>query len=130
MSKKPAITVSELDLERLEKLLASQPNDKLEDELDRAKVVKPEKMPANVVSMNSTVQFRLSDSNEVFRKTLVYPKDAKTPDSISILAPIGSALLGLRIGDTMSWPAPDGKTLQVIIEDILYQPESAGQLHR
>lgn len=130
MSKKPAITVSELDIERLEKLLASQPNDKLANELDRAKAVRPEKMPGNVVSMNSTVQFRLSDSDDVFRKTLVYPKDAQKPDNISILAPVGSALLGLKIGDTMSWPAPDGKTLQVIIEDILYQPESAGQLHR
>lgn len=130
MNKKPAITVSELDVERLEKLLARHPNKALENELDRAKVCKPEKMPANVVSMNSTVQFRLTGSDDIFCKTLVYPKDTQQADSISVLAPVGSALLGLKIGDTMAWPAPGGKTLEVVIEAIRYQPESAGDLYR
>ncbi|MGL5992303.1 MAG: GreA/GreB family elongation factor, partial [Aeromonas sobria] len=63
--------------------------------------------------------------------TLVYPRDAKGDESnISILAPVGSALLGLKVGDGIAWPGPAGRTIEVEILEVVYQPERAGELHR
>lgn len=130
-SKKPAITLSSLDVDRLEALLEDNPNPALEAEIERAKIVKPEKIPATVVTMNSTVRFRIEQTGEVFERTLVYPKDMNDPEQkISVWAPIGSALLGLSVGDTMPWPGAKGGASDVVIEAITYQPENAGELHR
>jgi len=137
MNSKPKITVSTLDLDRLDALLAATPDRvfpgkaALQAELDRAEVLEPEQMPPDVVTMNSTVRFALQGSNEVFSQTLVYPKDADgSAERISILAPVGGALLGMRVGDTIEWPGPSRKPLAVRIVEIVYQPERAGQLHR
>lgn len=133
MSSKPEIIVSELDLERLERLLEKTdfPGKRdLEAELERAVVVKPQEMPADVVSMNSVVRFREQPGDAEFLLTLVYPKDAGQDGTISILAPVGSALLGLKTGAEIEWPSPMGKTLRVRIEEIIYQPERAGEFHR
>lgn len=137
MSDKPPITVSETDLERLERLLASLEGaevpglTELQGELDRAEVVSSRKMPPTVVTMNSTVRFREVASSKEFQLTLVYPKDVKQDGTtISILAPVGSALLGLSEGSEIQWPKPGGGTLQVRIEEVLYQPERAGEYHR
>jgi len=137
MNSKPNIVVSSLDLDRLEDLLATLPERDfpgkaaLQAELDRADVLEPGEMPPDVVTMNSTVRFALQDSGESFDQTLVYPKDADgSPGRISILAPVGSALLGLKAGDRIDWPGPGGKPLTVRIFDIVYQPERAGELHR
>lgn len=134
---KPRIILSELDLSRLERLLEALPakafpgKSELEDELDRAEVVSPKDIPPTVVTMNSTVRFRVLDSNETFELTLVYPKDVDaTGGTISIFAPVGSALLGLSTGDEIEWPNPKGKTTRVHIDEIVYQPERAGELHR
>ncbi|WP_410473451.1 nucleoside diphosphate kinase regulator [Guyparkeria sp. TX1] len=134
---KPRIVITELDLERLEKLLDQTPADTfpgkadLARELDRADVVDPHAIPPNTVTMNSTVRFRVMSSDEEFRLTLVYPKNvAEDGSTISILAPIGSALIGLSEGDEMEWPRPGGGTLQVRIEEVVYQPERAGEYHR
>ena len=137
MSAKPNIIISTLDAERLEKLLAGTSanafpgKDALEAELARAEVVEPRKMPPNVVTMNSTVRFRVANSAEGFTLTLVYPKDMDASGSkISILAPVGSALLGLAQGDEIEWPKPGGGLLKVRIEEVTYQPERAGEYHR
>ena len=112
MSKKPDITISSLDAERLELLLEALKPDatgraELEAELARASVVEPQQMPANVVTMNSTVKFVMQSSGEAFEMTLVYPKDADSSGkTVSILAPVGSALLGLTQGDEIEWPNP------------------------
>lgn len=133
---KPDIVISEIDLSRIEKLLANMPKTNairiaLEEELDRADIVSPEEMPANVVTMNSTVTFSLNDAGEAFTFTLVYPQDMQeNGQTISILAPAGSAMLGLKVGDKISWPSADGKPLMVSVADISYQPERAGDLHR
>ncbi|MBE0482339.1 MAG: nucleoside diphosphate kinase regulator [Bacterioplanes sp.] len=134
---KPRIILSELDLTRLERLLEALPAQAfpgkrdLEDELDRAEVVAPKDIPPTVVTMNSTVRFRVLDSNETFELTLVYPKDVDTSGgTISIFAPVGSALLGLSKGDEIEWPNPKGNITRVHIDDIVYQPERAGELHR
>lgn len=134
---KPRIIVSSLDLERLEALLRSLPHhafpgsDDLEAELARAEIVDPKEMPSTVVTMNSTVRFKVESSSKEFHLTLVYPKDADAGGStISILAPVGSALLGLSIGDEIEWPKPGGGSLRVRIEEITYQPERSGEYRR
>ncbi|GHA28583.1 nucleoside diphosphate kinase regulator [Oceanisphaera arctica] len=131
MAKLPPITVSTLDLARLEALLEKQPDSdtvrRLEDELDRANVVAPTEVPDNIVTMNSTITFTMASSKETFTKTLCYPRDMDgAKEKISVLAPIGAALIGLAIGQSIQWPGPNGKTLQVTITAIDYQPERAG----
>jgi regulator of nucleoside diphosphate kinase len=137
VSDKPKIIVSSLDLERLQTLLDALPatafpgKTDLQAELDRAEIVEPEEMPPSVVTMNSTVRFAIDPSGEEFCLTLVYPKDVTTgEDRISVLAPVGSALLGLAVGDHIDWPRPGGGVMQVRIVDVVYQPERAGERHR
>ncbi|MCC7326433.1 MAG: nucleoside diphosphate kinase regulator, partial [Burkholderiales bacterium] len=132
---KPRIVISSLDLERLEALLRSLPHnafpgrDDLEAELARADIVDPEDVPPTVVTMNSTVRFRVESTSKEFHLTLVYPKDTDAGGgTISILAPVGSALLGLSIGDEIEWPKPGGGVQRVRIEEITYQPERSGEL--
>ncbi len=136
MSKKPPITVSSLDLERLETLIESTPDTAfpgkaaLLDELGRATVLEPEQMPPDVVTMNSTVRFSVADSGKEFELTLVYPRDAGGEGRISVLAPVGSALLGLSVGAALDWTLPDGQNTTVRVSAITYQPERAGEHHR
>jgi regulator of nucleoside diphosphate kinase len=81
--------------------------------------------------MNSTVTFRVESSDREFSLTLVYPNDADdSTRKISILAPVGSALLGLREGDTISWPKPGGGLLLVRILNVVFQPERSGEFLR
>lgn len=122
MSDLPPITVSELDIDRLEGLLDKKPYrddpayNSLRNELARAIVVKPEAMPADVVRMNSTVSFEVEESGKQFQLTLCYPHEIKgQPDTISIFAPIGSALLGLSVGQQIDWTLPDTKHRHVRI---------------
>ncbi|MFC3533197.1 nucleoside diphosphate kinase regulator [Vogesella facilis] len=131
----PSIIVSSLDYERLSALLAgeaghSEVGRALEDELDRADIVEPADMPADVVTMNSRVRFHLGNGN-IRELTLVYPRDADgSADRISILAPVGCSLLGMAVGQSMDWPLPDGSHIVVTIDGISYQPEAAGEPHR
>jgi len=136
VSELPGITLSSLDVSRLEALLAGLSNpgaesDALQDELDRANVVEPHEVPPTVVTMNSTVRFAVEQTGEEFEMTLCYPRDVNgQPGRVSVLAPIGSALLGLSVGQEIDWPVPGGKIRHVRIVDVTYQPERAGDLHR
>lgn len=137
MSIKPSITVSSLDVERIDRLLDALPpgtcaqEGLLRDELARARVLAPADMPADVVTMNSRVCFRVAPGEQTREMTLVYPRDADgSADRVSVLAPVGAALLGLSVGDRIEWPAPGGGTLDVCITGLAYQPEKAGDLHR
>jgi regulator of nucleoside diphosphate kinase len=122
-------------MERLRKLLQdaqyttyrkSEYLEKLEEELERAQVVKPEKVPADVVTMNSRVRLVDLESREEMTLTLVLPQDADIDQNkISVLAPIGTAMLGYQLGDTFEWEVPDG-VRKLRVEDILYQPEASG----
>jgi regulator of nucleoside diphosphate kinase len=134
---KPKIVISSLDTVRLEKLMESLPDhafpgrDALEAELARAEIVDPKDIPPTVVTMNSTVRFKIESSSEEFNLTLVYPKDTDASGgTISILAPVGSALLGLSKGDEIEWPNPGGAMLRVRIEEVTYQPERSGEYLR
>ena len=125
----PAITVSRLDVARLEALLATahgEVADGLEEELLRATVVAPEAMPADVVTMNSRIRCREQARGRDMSLTLVYPEDSG-PQKVSVLAPVGAALLGLSVGQSIDWPAPNGKTLKLEILAIEYQPEASGE---
>jgi regulator of nucleoside diphosphate kinase len=136
MSRKPAITVSRLDLERIEALLDRMPpaqaaaHAALREELDRATVLEPTEMPRNVVTMNSTVSFTDEEGAAPLQMTLVYPNAAGKHGTVSILAPVGSALLGLAKGKHIDWPTPDGRKRRLTVLSIDYQPEAAGDLHR
>ena len=123
--KKPKIVVRDIDHERLT-VLAGNASEKLEEvaeelmqELDRAKVVPQKKLPADVVRMGSTVEFRSNDGHE--RKvTLVYPGEADIAQGkISILTPIGTALIGLTPGQSMSWTARDGKAHELSVISVI-----------
>ncbi|MGH8465629.1 MAG: nucleoside diphosphate kinase regulator [Pseudomonas sp.] len=133
MSTKPSIIVTRLDVQRLERLIDSLDENApgvaaLIAELDRAdQVVGHEEVPAGVVTMNSRVHCREEASGKDYHLTLVYPKDANADEGkISILAPVGSALLGLTVGAKIDWPAPGGKTLKLELLEVEYQPEAAG----
>lgn len=134
---RPPIVVSSLDMERLEQLLDSLPGAQsdtraaLLEELARAELVEPEDMPRDVVTMNSRVRFVLGDAAQEFDMALAYPKDVDgAPGKLSVLTPVGSALLGLKVGDSIDWTGPGGARVDVTVRDIVYQPERAGDLHR
>lgn len=133
----PTLTINELDLERLEELL-ERPEFRqlataraLTEELDRATLVSPKDMPADVVTMNSQVRFRDLSDNSTHVRTLVYPQRADSAaDTLSVLAPLGAALLGLSAGQEINWRLPGGGNTNLRVEEILYQPEAAGEFHR
>ncbi len=132
----PELLISRLDCERIENLLeqpSAQSSDTtaLREELARAQIVEPEAMPADVITMNATARFRDADSGEEREMTLVYPRDAHGEgDRVSILAPVGSALLGLRVGQEIDWQVPGGRRIRLQVLSIRYQPEAAGEYHR
>jgi regulator of nucleoside diphosphate kinase len=133
-----AIYITDFDMERLRKLLEGTKKwsqrdreylEKLEEELDRAIVVSSKDVPGDVVTMNAQVRVRDLDSGveKVFR--LVFPADADYEQGkVSILAPIGTALIGYRAGDTVEWKVPAG-VRRLKITAVLYQPEAAGDYH-
>ncbi|MFZ5956652.1 nucleoside diphosphate kinase regulator [Pseudomonas sp. QL9] len=132
MTTSPSITVTRLDLQRLERLLDSLEDfgpaaEALETELSRAQVVGHDEVPPGVVTMNSSVRCREEGSGKEYQLTLVYPDQVGGEGKVSILAPVGTALLGLSVGQSIDWPAPGGKTLKLTLLDITYQPEAAGE---
>ncbi|EGQ9763429.1 nucleoside diphosphate kinase regulator [Vibrio alginolyticus] len=135
MSENNSIYISSLDMNRITALWDKMPNIaaelvELEAELDRATVLEPEQMPDNVVTMNSTVEFKFSGEDRTMTKTLVYPSELKSSDDISIFAPVGSALIGLSVGQKLDWPMPNNQVKTIEIVDITYQPERCGALNR
>lgn len=133
----PNITVSSLDLERIEALL-EQPQyrngpgiDALRSELARANVLDPAEMPGDIVTVNSTAQVTDEANGEIRELTLVYPREADgASNKVSVLAPVGMAMLGLRVGQVIDWKVPGGRELRLRITAITFQPEASGQLHR
>lgn len=109
----PSITVSTEDRERLRRLLeqhaASDLTEKLEGELDRARVVPWDEVPPDVVTMNSELEYEDVASGQRRRLRLVYPADADTgAGRVSVLAPLGCALLGLHVSQEIDWRMPGG----------------------
>jgi regulator of nucleoside diphosphate kinase len=101
----------------------------LKDELDRGTVVAPGGVPKGVVTMHSRVRVRDVEEDETETYSLVYPDEADINDGkLSVLAPLGTALLGTRVGDVVEFDAPAG-TRRLKVERVLYQPEAAGDFH-
>lgn len=123
------ILLTEQDFERLSLLVQhseSKTAELLEEELARATVLPQNEIPKDIVTMNSTIRFVDEDNGKNSEVTLVYPQDADvTKRKVSVLAPVGMALIGLKVGQSIEWPMPNGhRTLKVI--SIIYQPEAAG----
>lgn len=125
------IYITDYDMERLKKLLLFEkivhPDREdlqgLEAELSRSRVVASSEIPQGVVMMNSKVRFIDLDTGEEMIYTLVFPEEANIDQNrISVLAPIGTALLGYRVGDTLEWQVPAGLR-RLKVTEILYQPE-------
>ena len=133
----PSIIVSTRDMARLEALLDSPALSRhpaavaLAQELERAQVLPPEEIPEGIVTMHSRVDCEDELHNEKHSLTLVYPHEADFDKGrVSVLAPVGSALLGLSVGQTIDWTAPGGRQLRLRVTAVHYQPEAAGDFHR
>lgn len=125
MKNDPSIVLTETDFRTLLALtrsIDSEMSALLEEEISRAVVVAPEKFPLDAVSMNSTVKFVDIDTSKESVVTLVYPHEADIEQNrISILAPVGIALIGLRVGQNINWPLPNGKEKKLRIVSVLAQ---------
>ena len=122
---KQSIIITKYDKERLKSLI----NDELRKEINRAKVVDPEDIPNDVITMNSKFILKDLDSGEEMIYTLVFPEDADiNKNKISIYAPMGIAVIGYRIGDIIEWPVPGGK-LRIKVLEIRYLPEASGDFN-
>lgn len=129
------ILITDRDMERLRELLrvTNDPYGKerpyletLRGELDRAKIVSSDLIDADVVTMNSRIRVRDRANGRSTTLTLVFPERADPEsDRISVIAPLGAALLGYRVGDRVSFRVPAGPRACEILE-VLYQPEAAG----
>ncbi|MCC7500131.1 MAG: nucleoside diphosphate kinase regulator [Bryobacterales bacterium] len=127
------IYITRADFERLRPLIEGRRAggsfdleylDLLEQELDRAEIVEPDEVPHDTVTMNSEVRLKDLDTGQEKVYCLVFPEQVRTENGVSILAPIGTAILGYRVGDVIEWRVPKGiRRLQVI--EVIYQPEAA-----
>ncbi len=131
---KRTIYITRADMTRLRSLITSAKPGRddlsgLRHELDHAYVVEPAAIPGDVITMNSQARLQDLESREEMTFTLVFPEHASIEhDRISVLAPIGTAMLGQREGDEFEWEVPAGRVrLKVIV--VLYQPEAAKQYH-
>lgn len=137
MSKK-LIYITNYDMKRLRELImvarefgngGKKYLSDLENELDNGVVVDSREVPQDVITMNSKVLLRDINTQKEMICSLVFPDDSNADQGkISILAPIGTALLGYKVGDIIGWKVPAGLT-KLKVEEILYQPEAAGDYH-
>lgn len=135
MNEQP-IFITETDFEQLRDMVKSFQNiwtkdlknlEQLQGELHRANVLPAHLIGHDVVTMNSVVEIRDIQTGYQFEYQLVFPEDADLDrNKLSVLSPIGTALLGYRMGDQVRWTVPDGeRTFE--IKRILYQPEASGE---
>ena len=128
------IYITEADMKRLRPLIEGVKNSRddlrsLQAELEHARVVTPADVPPDVITMNSKARLRDLDTGEEMIFTLAFPGNASIDqDRISVVAPIGTAMLGHRVGDEFEWEVPAG-FVRLQVEEVLYQPEAAGDYH-
>ena len=128
--------ITDSDMRRLRKLIEGSHNwnqkdreylEDLENELDRATIVSSRKVPPEIVTMNTKMRVKDLGSGKEMTIQLVFPREADYEQGkISIMAPVGTALIGYGVGDTVEWKVPAG-IRRLKIQEILYQPEAAGQ---
>lgn len=132
----PTIWLTQQDYLRLKRLLGDRARESrvieseletLEELLELARVVASERIPGSVVTMNSRVRFRDVVSGIEDTVTLVYPSEAEPSSGrISVLSPVGSALLGASEREVVELPLPHGGTRRIRVQSVLYQPEAQG----
>lgn len=123
--------LTELDVTRLEGIASRAATAELDEMLDallaRAAIVPPEAIPKDVVTMNSRVVCALEGEPAPRNWTLVYPDDADLgAGRLSVLSPVGQALLGARTGQTVDYRLPDGRAQRVTVVEVAFQPEASG----
>ena len=139
MGKEANIYITKIDRERLTKLIELTREregdanreylDGLEEELERAEVVEQKDITPDVITMRSTVRLRDLGTGEEMIYWLAFPTEANYDEGkISVLAPVGTAMLGYRRGDVIEWEVPSG-VRRLKVEKVLYQPESKGHYH-
>jgi regulator of nucleoside diphosphate kinase len=139
MMKEATIYITEVDLARLRKLIdiaretGNDANrrylDRLEGELDRAEVVNPNDILRDVVTMRSTVRLKDLDNGKEMVYSLVFPSEADVDEGkVSVLAPVGTAMIGYRVGDVIEWEVPS-RLRRLKVEEVVYQPEASGDYH-
>ena len=139
VTKETSIYITEVDLDRLTRLIDRSGHsrgdlnrpylNRLEGELERAEVVTPQDIPTDAITMHSRVRLRDLSSGKELTYSLVFPNEADVDQGkISVLAPIGTALIGYRVGDIIEWEVPSGLR-RLKVEEVLYQPEAAGDYH-
>jgi regulator of nucleoside diphosphate kinase len=131
----PKIFVMTKDAEKLRELIrkayhsdyrSSDYLKKLAEEIEKASVVQSNQIPSDVITLNSTARLVDQKTDEEMLYTLVFPEDTDiSQGKISILAPIGTAMLGYKVGDTFEWDTPGGTRI-IRVKEILYQPEASG----
>lgn len=128
------IYITEADMRRLKPLIESMKTSRddlrgLQSELLQARVVAPKDVPPDVVTMNSKARLRDLETGEEVTYELVFPDRANIEQGrISVVAPVGTAMLGHRVGDEFEWEVPAG-AVRLRVEEVLYQPEAAGHYH-
>jgi regulator of nucleoside diphosphate kinase len=128
------IYITEVDAKRLRPLIASMKNSRddlraLESELEHARIMAAAEIPPDVITMNSKARLRDLETGEEMIYTLVFPDKASVEEGrISVVAPIGTAMLGQRVGDEVEWQVPAG-AVRLKVEEVLYQPEASGHYH-
>jgi regulator of nucleoside diphosphate kinase len=137
VTSKSSVVITESDFDRLKHLVESPryrragpiPLAPLRRELLDGEVVAPTRVPKDVVTMRSRVSVRDVRAKEPETYTLVYPDEANFDEGkVSVLAPMGTALIGAREGSVVSFDAPGGRRRLKIVK-VLYQPEAAGDFH-
>lgn len=133
-----SISITQFDRKRLSELMAVADEfnyrdrtdlKRLAEELEHGTLVDSRDVAPSVVTMNSRVLLRDLETGETSEYTLVFPKDADIEGGkISVMSPIGTAILGFSVGDTIEWTVPAG-TRRIRIEAVPYQPEAAGDYH-
>jgi regulator of nucleoside diphosphate kinase len=134
MADQPTIYLTQNDLDRLFDLVEAHSAgsggrrfEQLESELARAVIVPRNEIPRDVVTMNSRVVFENETTGERMEIKLVYPREADIDaGKISILVPVGTALLGLRVGQSIDWELPSGEKHRLRVVAVPYQPEASG----
>lgn len=131
----PVIYVTKIDAKKLRDLLSeAQHSDyrgsaylhMLAGELDKARVVDPKEIPSDVITLNSIARLIDLTSDEEMVYTLVFPEEAEpSQGKISVLAPIGTAMLGCKVGDIFEWDTPGGRR-SIRVKEVVYQPEASG----
>jgi regulator of nucleoside diphosphate kinase len=136
MTKESTIYITEVDLARLRKLIEAARDrgvdsntpymNKLEGELERANIVDPKEIAMDAITMRSKVRLKDLESRKEMIYSLVFPNEADVDEGrISVLAPVGTAMIGYRVGDIIEWEVPSGLR-RLKVEEVLYQPEASG----